>query len=62
METLTDNSPMPFGKHKGKPMIEVSAFYLLYIYNNNMISDERVRKYINENMDALQKETGQVKR
>jgi uncharacterized protein (DUF3820 family) len=53
---------MPFGKHKDKRMIDVPAFYLLYIYDNNMVSDERVRRYIIENLDALKKETGRGNR
>lgn len=60
-EPLLDNSKMPFGKHKDKPMISVPAKYLLYIYDNDMMPDSRVRKYIEANLDALKKEAG-VKR
>lgn len=57
-EPLQDNDKMPFGMHKGKAMIEVPAQYLLYIYNNGMCSDSRVRTYIESNLDALKKEAG----
>lgn len=53
-----DNSEMPFGKHKGKKMCQISGFYLIYIYDNNMIYDERVKKYIIEREAELRKEAG----
>ena len=31
---LDDNSPMPFGKYRGKKMIDVPASYLLWLYEN----------------------------
>jgi uncharacterized protein (DUF3820 family) len=58
---LTDNSPMPFGKFRGKAMIEVPALYLLWLYNKGCDHTE-VKKYIQDNLDALNKEVGNVKR
>lgn len=52
---------MPFGKYRGKAMVNVPAFYLLWLYNNGC-AHEGVRKYINDNLDALNKEAGRVKR
>ena len=54
IEPLTDESDMPYGKHKGKKMKDVPDDYLLYIYENQQCS-EAVRLYISENMDAIQK-------
>jgi hypothetical protein len=31
---LTDSSPMPFGTHKGRPMISVPSDYLDFISGN----------------------------
>jgi uncharacterized protein (DUF3820 family) len=55
---LSDNTPMPFGKYRGKPMIEVPAHYLLWLFNQGC-DDERVKNYIAENLDALNKEADQ---
>lgn len=52
---LTDESPMPFGKHKGDKMVNVPASYLMWLYDNNKCNAE-VREYIKENLDVLQKE------
>lgn len=56
-EELTDLSPMPFGKHKGKPMQDVPASYLHYLWSNGL-SDEKspVANYIRQNLDALKRE------
>lgn len=32
---MNDESIMPFGKHKGKPMIEVPDEYLLWFWRQN---------------------------
>lgn len=53
--TLTDKSPMPFGKHKGVEMANVPADYLLWLYENNKCTDE-VKEYIEDNMDVLKME------
>ena len=61
---LTDNSPMPFGKHKDTEMANVPAKYLLFLYDQNIgkktwggLSDVMV--YVNDNMDALKQEVKQ---
>ena len=56
MPGLTDNSLMPFGKHKGQKMANVPADYLLWIFENNKCTQE-VANYIKENMDTLTFET-----
>lgn len=48
---------MPFGMHKGKALANVPAKYLLYLYNNG-VDHSQLKKYIEANMDALQKEAG----
>jgi uncharacterized protein (DUF3820 family) len=60
-QTLTDNTPMPFGKYRGKPMIEVPAKYLLWLFNEGC-DHQGVKDYINDNLDALRKEAGEVRR
>ena len=54
---ITDNTPMPFGKHQGKAMINVPAQYLLWLYNEGC-SHPGVKKYIIDNLDGLRKEAG----
>lgn len=60
---LTDESIMPFGKHKGKEMANVPASYLLWIYDEWTLPNPRfgfvhqeVKAYIEKNMDVLRKE------
>lgn len=48
---LTDDSIMPFGKHKGKKMEDVPAGYLLKL--NETLPPGNVKNYIKENMDVL---------
>lgn len=52
MKALTDNSPMPFGEHRGKPMKDVPASYLHWIWTkarNQVV----VCRYINDNLASL---------
>lgn len=58
---LTDNSPMPFGKYQGKPMIEVPAHYLLWLFNQGC-DHPLVKEYINNNLDVIKKEVGGVRK
>lgn len=53
---FTDSTPMPFGKYVGKALVNVPAHYLLYLYNNGC-DHKQLRQYIEENLDALNKET-----
>jgi len=60
MLKLTDESQMPWGKYKGDKMINVPAFYLLWLYENDKC-DTPVRTYIVENLDVLKKEKSKIK-
>ena len=53
---LTDVSPMPFGKYRGKPMEDVPASYLHWLWNDglNENSGDGVHQYIVESMAALE--------
>jgi uncharacterized protein (DUF3820 family) len=56
--TLSDLSPMPFGKFKGKPMQDVPASYFHWLWSNGKKDDKQceVAAYIRENLNALRKE------
>lgn len=58
MDELTDSSPMPFGKFKGKQMQDVPADYLFWLWTNGKERDQRcpVASYIRRNLDVLKKE------
>lgn len=49
---LTDESPMPFGIHKGKAMANVPDKYLRWLYESGKCFGE-VKKYIEDNSDVL---------
>ncbi len=55
---LTDESPMPFGKHKGKPMKTVDVSYLKWLWNNGVSQQPRtpIHQYIKRAMKALEME------
>jgi len=55
MSVLTDESLMPFGKYQGKPMEDVPADYLMWLYDNEKCS-EQVKAYIEDNMDVIKKQ------
>lgn len=52
---LTDESKMPYGKHKDTEMADVPADYLIWLFENNRCSGN-VKEYIKENLDVLQVE------
>ena len=52
---LTDKSPMPWGKHKGVPMANVPAKYLLWLLSEGKC-DWSVKQYIIDNKEVLEKE------
>lgn len=58
---FTDSTPMPFGVHRGKAMVNVPAKYLLWLYNKGC-DHSGVSLYIQENLDALNKEAGNGRR
>jgi uncharacterized protein (DUF3820 family) len=51
---MDDQTPMPFGKYKGRKMEDVPASYLLWLRDDGVVGE--VRAYIEENMTALQRE------
>lgn len=45
MEKLTDNSPMPWGKHKGTAMANVPAHYLLWLVRLCLVIFNQVMRF-----------------
>ena len=58
MQQLDDLSPMPWGKHKGQPMQDISASYLHWLWQEGKKNDKLcpVADYIRRNLSALKKE------
>lgn len=58
MMEIDDESPMPFGKHKGKAMQDVPCDYLHYLWTTGKQGDMRcpVAAYIRANIASLEKE------
>ena len=58
MNELSDMDPMPFGKYKGKPMQDVPASYLHWLWTNGKQADRHcpVAHYIRLNLGVLEKE------
>ena len=58
MNQLKDTDPMPFGKYSGKPMQDVPASYLFWLWTNGKEADKfcPVADYIRRNIDALKQE------
>lgn len=56
MATLTDNSQMPYGKHKGRLMLMVPAKDLLWLYDNGK-AHQGVKEYVEENKEVLLKQS-----
>lgn len=52
----TDETPMPFGKHKGEKLANVPASYLLWLYCKGELKPGALRDYIDENMDEIRQE------
>jgi hypothetical protein len=56
---LTDQSPMPFGKFKGKPMADIEASYFHFLWTKwgmKNHKDSPVADYVRRNLDALKQE------
>ncbi len=49
---FTDQSLMPFGKHKDKKLADVPDEYLLWLYDNAK-SWGQLKIYLRENIDAI---------
>lgn len=58
---MTDESLMPWGKHKGEKMANIPPSYLLWLLDNNKCGGE-VKKYIEENKETLVKEIAYEKK
>jgi uncharacterized protein (DUF3820 family) len=48
---LTDDSEMPWGKHKGELMIDVPDDYLVYMYKRGLNEECSVRAYIEDSFN-----------
>ena len=53
-----DDTLMPFGRYQGKPLIDVPARYLLWLYEKglNQKTQQDLKLYIEDNLDVLRKE------
>jgi len=58
MKQLEDHDLMPYGKFKGRPMSDVPADYLHYLWTNGIQGDKLspVGDYIRRNLSALKQE------
>ncbi len=63
-ERWTDNTIMPFGKHRNSRLAEVPASYLLWCYKQKDMMKERpgLRAYIEEGMTWLESEAREEQR
>jgi len=52
---MTDETIMPFGKHKGEKLANVPPDYLLWLYDNDKCFAD-LKQYITENLDVLRAE------
>lgn len=56
---MDDNSEMPFGKYAGEKMANVPDSYLIWCWNNHIVSMRkfpRVYMYIRDNLDVIESE------
>jgi uncharacterized protein (DUF3820 family) len=53
---FTDDTPMPFGKFKGKRLGDVKPDYLLWLWDNGMAEDtgKSIHAYIKQNFKRLE--------
>ena len=59
-DILQDTDKMPFGKHKGKALVNVPAKYLLWLFNAGC-DHAALKAYIAANLNILNKEANKVK-
>ena len=52
---MTDESIMPFGKHKGEKLANVPPSYLLWLFDEGKCYGE-LREYIVDNMESIKAE------
>ena len=50
---LTDDSIMPWGKHRGLKMADVPDAYLLFLHSKKCFNDADVMSYVMDNLDAI---------
>lgn len=57
-EVLNDQSPIPFGKHKGMKLEKVPANYLLWLWDNGVWAEKHkpIHKYIHSIFSCLETE------
>lgn len=59
-EPYSDNTPIPFGVHRGTKLANVPAGYLLYLWDKSKqgkeLSDAKLAMYIKENFHAIELE------
>jgi hypothetical protein len=61
MANLNDDSPMPWGIHRGKAMANVPADYLLWAYENEKC-DRPVKDYVSYNLDVIKQQAADIKK
>lgn len=59
-QSFNDETPMPWGKHKGVKLANVPADYLIWIYENSK-AHGKLAFYIKRNWDALKAEVARSK-
>jgi uncharacterized protein (DUF3820 family) len=59
IKPMHDSSLMPFGKYKGRRLIDVPAPYFLWLHHKGC-QHEGVRQYINSNLDAIIQEAERI--
>lgn len=55
-EEYNDDTPMPFGKHKGELLQDIPASYLHWLWTQKPLNDRRLEDYIKRNIFALKQE------
>lgn len=55
-ENVSDDSIMPFGKHKGKTLGEIDASYLLWLADEAKEPPEFIVAYVNDKRRQLEQE------
>ena len=54
----TDETVMPFGVHKGKKLANVPADYLIFMYDEGRLKNNKdIIEYVEDNYDILYSET-----
>lgn len=60
---ISDDTPMPFGKHKGTKLKDVPAHYLLWAYDEDWFEKQypKIWRYIDLHFDLLCEEVDDYK-